>query len=262
MAITAIVVTYNEERRLEACLKSLKFCSQLIVVDIGSTDRCPEIARACGAEVISHPWVPIGEFVLADTIGLSKNDWILRLDPDEIVPDALAQSILDAIMNIREDVGQIILPHQYYFLGKPLTTSFWGGIRFIPRIFHRDRVIYTDMVHRGPACKDGFVLHKIEYTGMNALEHYWIDSYQQLWEKHWRYIKLEGKSRYNDGKRFSLYQLLKETAKAFYDSMILKRGWRGGFTGIFLSFFYTWYIFMSILSLALFQKKHSEPASK
>jgi glycosyltransferase involved in cell wall biosynthesis len=262
MAITAIVVTYNEDRRLETCLKSLKFCSQLIVVDIGSTDRCPEIARACGAEVIFHPWVPIGEYVLPDIIGLSKNDWILRLDPDEIVPDALAQSILDAILNIKEDVGQIILPHQYYFLGKPLTTSVWGDIRFIPRIIHRDRVIYTEMVHHGQACKDGFVLHKIEYSGKNALQHYWIDSFQQLWEKHWRYIKLEGKSRYNDGKRFGFYHLLKETARAFYVSMILKRGWRGGFTGIFLSFFYTWYIFMSILSLALFQIKHSEPASK
>ncbi|MGD0876995.1 MAG: glycosyltransferase family 2 protein [Anaerolineales bacterium] len=260
MAITAIVVTYNEERRLEACLKSLKFCSQLIVVDIGSTDRCVEIARACGAEVISHPWVPIGELVLPDTIGLSICDWILRLDPDEIVPEALAQSILDAIINIGEDVGQISLPHQYYFLGKPLTTSIWGGIRFIPRIIHRDRVIYNDMVHHGPECKDGYVLHKIEYTGMNALEHYWIDSYQQLWEKHWRYIKLEGKSRYNNGKRFSLFHLLRETEGAFYKSIIVKRGWRGGFTGIYLSLFYTGYIFMSILSLALFQIKHSKPA--
>jgi glycosyltransferase involved in cell wall biosynthesis len=256
MSITAIVVTYNEERRLEACLKSLKFCSQLIVVDIGSTDRCVEIARACGAEVITHPWAPIVEYILPDIIGLSKSDWILRLDPDEVVPKALAQSILDAIMNIREDVGQLSLPHQYYFLGKPLTTSIWGGIRFIPRIMHRDRVIYTDKVHRGQECKDGFVLYKIEYSGMNALQHYWIDSYQQLWEKHWRYIKLEGRSRYNDGERFSPYRLFREPARVFYIRMFLKRDWRGGLTGIFLVFFYTWYVFMSILSLALFQIKH------
>ena len=260
MKITAIVVTYNEERRLEACLKSLKFCSQLIVVDIGSTDRCVDIARACGAEVISHPWEPIVEYISPDIIRSSKNDWVLRLDPDEIVPEALAQSILDTVMNIREDVGQISLPHQYYFLGKPLTTGVWGGIRFIPRIVHRDRVIYTDMVHHGQKRKDGFVLYKIEYTGKNALEHYWIDSYQQLWEKHWRYIKVEGKSRYNMGERFSLYYLMRETTRTFYISIILKRGWRGGFTGIFLGFFYTWYIFMSILSLALFQIKHSKPA--
>ncbi|MCL5126317.1 MAG: hypothetical protein M1511_17820 [Deltaproteobacteria bacterium] len=218
-------------------MKSLKFCSQLIVVDIGSKDRCVEIAHACGADVITHPWVPIGEYDVPDTIGLSKNNWILRLDPDEVVPEALAQSILDTIRNIGEDVGRISLPHQYYFRGKPLTTSVWGGINHIPRIIHRDRVIYTEKVHRGQECKQGFVIYEIEYNGENALKHYWIDTYVQLWEKHWRYIKLEGKTRYDEGKRSSLYELSKETARALYISLIQKQGWRGGFSGIFLSFF-------------------------
>jgi hypothetical protein len=162
-------------------------------------------------------------------------------------------------MNISKDVGRISLPHQFYFLGKPLSTTAWGGISYIPRIIHKDRVIYTDKVHHGQDCKDGFVIHKIEYNGKNALEHFWIDSYQQLWEKHWRYIKLEGKTRYDDGERFSLYHLSRETAKALYISMILQRGWRGGFTGIFLSLFFAWYTFMSVMSLAVFQFKHSKP---
>lgn len=253
MTITGIVVTYNEERRLEACLKSLRFCSQLIVVDIGSTDRSVEIARACGADVITHPWVPIVEQVLPDIIGLSKSDWILHLDPDTVVPEALAPSILDTIRNIGEDVGQISLPEQYYFRRKPLTTSMWGGISQHTRIFHRGRVIYTDNVHRGQECKQGFVIHEIEYNGKNVLEHYWIDTYHQLWEKHWRYIKLEGKSRYDDGKRFRLYYLVRETAQALYIGLILKKGWRGGFVGIFLSLFYAWYVFMSLLSLGIYQ---------
>lgn len=262
MTITAIVVTYNEERRLEACLQSLKFCSQLIVVDIGSTDRCVEIARAYQADVIIHPWVPIGEYVLPDTIGVSKNNWILRLDPDEVVPEALAKSILDEIANIGDTVGRISLPHQFYFRGKPLETTFWGGVSYIARIIHKDRVIYTDKVHHGQECKQGFVMHRIEYSGNNAIEHYWIDTYQQLWEKHWRYIKLEGKTRYDDGKRFSLYYLIKETARALYISLIQKQGWRGGFTGIFLSIFYAWYNFMSIMSLATYQLKKITPMFK
>jgi glycosyltransferase involved in cell wall biosynthesis len=262
MTITGIVVTYNEERRLEASLKSLKFCSQLIVVDIGSSDRSVEIARACGADVITHHWVPIGEHIMPDVIGLSKSDWILRLDPDEVVPEALAQSILDAIRNASEDVGRMTLPHQFYFRGKPLTKTIWGGVVDIPRIIHRGRVVYTDKVHRGQECKEGFVIHKIEYNGRNALQHYWIDSYQQLWEKHWRYIKLEGKTRYDEDQRFSLYYLIRETARNLYISLIRRQGWRGGFTGIFLSFFYAWYNFMSVMSLAVYQFRHSKPAPK
>jgi glycosyltransferase involved in cell wall biosynthesis len=262
MTITGMVVTFNEESRLEASLKSLQFCSQLIVVDLGSTDRCVEIARACHAEVISHPWVPIGEMVLPEMIGLSRNDWIYRLDPDEVVPQALADSILEAVRGIGEDVGRISIPTQFYFRGKPLKTSVWGGIRQPPRIFHRDRVIYSDQVHRGQVCKPGFGIHAIEYNGMNALQHYWIDTYQQLWEKHWRYIKLEGKSRFDNGERFSLVYLTRETIKAFYLGFIRKQGWRGGLTGIFLSKFYAWYTFMSIMSLAIYQVKHPTRAAQ
>jgi len=257
MTITGIVVTYNEERRLKACLESMQFCNQLIVVDIGSQDRSLEIAKSCGAEIFQHDWAPAVEQIWPDIIPNAKHDWIIRLDPDEIVPKELASAISKTISSKNKTIGMISLPHQYYFREKPLSTTIWGGINYIPRIIHRERVVFTDMVHRGHKCKSGYVVFEIPYNN-NALEHYWIDTYQQLWEKHWRYIKLEGISRYDDGKRFRLYYLVRETAQALYIGLILKKGWRGGFTGIFLSFFYAWYVFMSLLSLAVYQFKRAK----
>jgi len=259
MKITAIVVTYNEESRLEACLKSLNFCSQIIVMDIGSTDHSVEIAESSGIKVLHHSWVPAVEELWPQIVPLAEYDWIIRLDPDEIIPQSLGSEILTAIDGCDEHCGMFAIPHQYYFCGTPLETSIWGGIKYIERIFHRARVVLTGQVHRGIKCKDRYVSNKISYNGSNALQHYWIDSYQQLWEKHWRYIKLEGKTRYNGGERFSLYHLSRETAKALYISIILQRGWRGGFTGIFLSLFFALYTFMSVMSLAVFQFKHSKP---
>jgi glycosyltransferase involved in cell wall biosynthesis len=258
MKITAIVVTYNEERRLEACLKSLKFCSQIIVMDIGSTDHSVEIAEKCGIKVLHHSWVPAVEELWPQIVPMAENDWIIRLDPDEIIPESLGCEILTAIDGCDERCGMFILPHQYYFCGTPLETSTWGGIKYMLSVFHREKVILTGQVHHGMKFIDGYVKkEEIPYNGTNAIQHYWIDSYQQLWEKHWRYIKLEGKARYYFGVRFSLFLLFRETARAFYSSMIVKRGWRGGFTGVFLSIFYSWYTFMSFLSLAVFQIKHS-----
>ena len=253
MKITAIVVTYNEERRLEACLRSLEFCSQILLMDIGSSDRSAEIAESCGVKVYHHSWVPVVEELWPQMVSMAENDWILRIDPDEAIPPALGRDILEAIEHCDENVGLFYLPHQYYFIGKPIRTSAWGGIKYLPKVFHRDRVSLTGLVHLGIKCKDGFIWKELPYNGNNALQHYWIDSYHQLWDKHWRYIKLEGKSRYGNGERFSLFYLFWETARAFYDSAFRRRGWRGGYTGIFLTIFYTWYIFMGCLSLALFQ---------
>ena len=55
--VTAIVLTLNEEANLEACLCSVEgFCSRVVVLDSGSTDRTLEIARAHGADVYEHPF--------------------------------------------------------------------------------------------------------------------------------------------------------------------------------------------------------------
>ena len=83
---TGIVVTYNEENHLKECLTSLMFCDQLIVVDLGSTDRSIEISKQCGAEIKHEKLVPIVEQIKERVVGFSRNDWIIFIDPDEVFP--------------------------------------------------------------------------------------------------------------------------------------------------------------------------------
>lgn len=251
---TGIVVTYNEARRLRECLNSLAFCEQLLVIDLGSEDRSVEIAQECGADIVHHNWVPVVEKVWPDVLPLARNHWIIRADPDEVMPDGLIKDIKDAI---REDpsIGVINVPYQYYFLGQPLNVSIWGGIKSISKVFHKDRVELTPNVHRGVHCPDGHTQKIIESKGDNAVRHYWVDSYRQLLKKHWRYIKEEGVSRYNSGHRFRWKRWGKETWRVLKRNLINYDGLRGGFRGIFLSFFYAWYINMSLLSLRHYQKQ-------
>lgn len=76
-----------------------------------------------------------------------------------------------------------------------------------------------------------------------------------MFEKHWRYIKFEGESRYNAGQRFSWRSMLRNTAGNLKVNLINDRGLYGGFTGIFLSFFFGWYIFMGWLSLRKYERR-------
>ena len=76
MNISVLVVTLNEERRLDDCLASLKNFEDVLVVDIGSTDNSVKIAQSMGYKVVCHPWVPIGEMVLPSVMPVLQNDWI------------------------------------------------------------------------------------------------------------------------------------------------------------------------------------------
>ena len=253
MKISVLVVTHNEEKRLTDCLQSIRQFEDVIVADIGSLDRSIEIAQSMGFKVINHPWVPIGEMVLPNTMHFMQNDWILRVDPDEVLPLNLIDDL--ARLEVDERIGIIHVPYQYYFLGKKLDTTTWGGIRHIPRVINRMRVNVTSEVHRTLNCKSGYHSHTLPSRPGNAVIHYWIDSYQQLFTKHERYIAMEGESRYNNGFRFTWKSLSSRPAGSFLHSFIKRSGWRGGWAGWFLSFFIAYYEVRATLSLRNYENK-------
>lgn len=86
MKVSVLLLTYNEEANLPACLAALDWCDDIIVVDSGSTDRTVEIAKARGARVLNNPFVNFAEqrnFGL--DAGAPRHEWVLHLDADEIV---------------------------------------------------------------------------------------------------------------------------------------------------------------------------------
>jgi glycosyltransferase involved in cell wall biosynthesis len=253
---TAIVVTYNEQKYLSACLNSLQFCDQILVVDVGSTDHSVEIARDHGALIINHPHVPFGEKVRNFALTYAKNDWIILIDPDEFIPLELAKDIQE-ILNQDPPVAFVDVPWQFYFMGKPLKCTFWGRVPVNkPILVHKERVILENTVHTMMIAKDGYEIQKIISHDGNYLQHYWCDSYLKLFEKHFRYIRHEGEAKYIKGERFTCRKWLGATKRALKQNLFDYEGIKGGFVGIFLSLFYTWYINMSWLSLWKYQISH------
>ena len=80
--LTACIITYNEADRIEACLRSVDFCDEIIVVDSHSTDRTRELAAACGARVIERDW-PGYRSQKQFAVEAARHDWVLCLDADE-----------------------------------------------------------------------------------------------------------------------------------------------------------------------------------
>src|SRR5438552_15428677 len=84
--ISVLILTYNEEQNLPACLESVRWSDDVLVVDSFSTDRTVEVARRNGVNVLQNRFVNFAEqrnFGLAH--GNLKHDWVLHLDADERV---------------------------------------------------------------------------------------------------------------------------------------------------------------------------------
>src|SRR6267378_2340181 len=93
--LTAIVLTYNEERHIERCIASLRdLTACVVVVDSFSTDRTVEIASRLGALVVQNSWINYAtQFNWAlDNIPI-PTDWCFRIDADEYVTDVLRADI-------------------------------------------------------------------------------------------------------------------------------------------------------------------------
>lgn len=251
---SAVVVCYNEAHLLRRCLANLDFCQELIIVDLGSTDHSLMIAREFGAKIFHHDLVPYPNLPRQYGFEQAQNEWIVSIDPDEVFPKDEITKIEAIILKQETDLAGIRIPWQFYFRGKELHYSVWGRPEATwCAVVHRDRIKTTQYVHK--EFIDEQNIYRFKRGEIKPLQHYWMDSYRQLFKKMWRYIKTEGKSKYEaQGQRFSWLSTLKYSLVALKVSLIDYRGLFGGFTGLFLSFFHAWYVFMSWLSLRKYER--------
>lgn len=249
---SAIVVTFNEVKHLDDCLSSLSLCDEILVFDMGSTDGSLEIAQSYANDVRHIERVDIVEKIWKKIIGEAKNDWIILLDPDEIFPTALVPKIVD-IIDSQPEIALISIPWKFYFLGKPVTSTLWGGKKFKARVFNRNNVEISSQLFAGITPKPGYTCYTFPYDENNAIQHYWIDSIPQLYAKHWRYIKNAGESRYSKGERFSCRKLFFDFKQSLKKNLKEYNGLNDGWRGIYLSLFHAWFTLMCHFSLCYYQ---------
>ena len=93
--LSAVLITLNAAAQLGACLYTLRFCDEIVVVDSGSTDGTVEMARGFGARVIQAKWRGFGEQKQL-AVSHAAHDWVLCVDADERVTPRLQQAIIEA----------------------------------------------------------------------------------------------------------------------------------------------------------------------
>lgn len=132
--ISAVILTKNEEKNIKKCLESIKWCDEIIIIDDKSSDKTLEIARKYKTIIYENPLN--NDFSWQRNFGLSKasNEWVLFIDADEAVSDALAYEISNAItlkdQNLRNFNGFYIKRSDFMW-GKVLKHGETGGIKLL-----------------------------------------------------------------------------------------------------------------------------------
>ncbi len=118
--ITVIILTYNEEKHIERCLKLLEpIAAAVYVIDSFSTDRTCEIARELGAQVYQRPWVSHSkQFNWAVENCAIDTPWTMRMDADEYLLPELLQEIQQKLPVTKPETGGFIIKRRVYFMNK------------------------------------------------------------------------------------------------------------------------------------------------
>lgn len=145
MSLSVILITHNEAHRLAPVLEAVSWADEIIVVDSGSTDGTPELARRYTDRVlVTSDWPGFGP-QKNRALDRATGDWVLSIDADELVTDALAREIQAAMAAPQADV--YALPRLSYFLGRPMRHGGWWPDE-VPRLFRRGKAHFSDdLVH-------------------------------------------------------------------------------------------------------------------
>lgn len=211
------------------------------MIDIDSSDPTGDVAARHGARVVRYEYVEIAERARMNLVAEAAHDWLLFLDPDEELPPALARGLEQLLPALDDDVGAVDCPWQFFFRGRPVQGTIWGGVNRKRTLAHRDRVELRPTVHSGTALLPGFRAEQVPYTGDNAIAHYWAPGYRSLIAKHWRYLKLEGPDRRRNGLVTGYRDIATTPYRSFVQSFFEKRGYRDGLTGLALSLIWAGY---------------------
>jgi glycosyltransferase involved in cell wall biosynthesis len=228
--LTALIITYNEMGYIEKCIDSVSFADEIIVVDSYSTDGTYEFLKNDPrVKVIQNPFENFTD-QKSFTLKQATNDWVLFLDADEIISEALQLEIEETVSSDTE-VSAFWFYRQFMFQNEKLNYSGWQTDKNY-RLFRKSKAKFSD-------CKLVHETLDVEGTSgilVEKLTHYCYKNYQDYKDKMLKYGKLKAIESFYKEKKYSYLAMVAKTSWKFFNHYILRLGILDGKKGFIICY--------------------------
>ncbi len=223
--ITALLITYNEEKHIKDVIRSLDFVDEIIVVDSFSTDSTPEQLKYFkNVTVISRSFKNFAD-QRNFAIEQANSEWILFVDADERIPLALKNEILEVIKNMHA-LEAYMFRRRFFFNKKVIRYS---GLQSDTtyRLFKKGFARYDEnkFVH------ESLIVNGKSGVLKNYMHHYCYTSNADYKAKMEKYAILKAHELYKSGKRTNPFHFLVRPAYKFLINYIFRLGFLDGKEG-------------------------------
>ncbi|MFM1911570.1 MAG: hypothetical protein RJB18_961 [Pseudomonadota bacterium] len=248
--LSVVIIAKNEAACIDACIKSISWADEIIVVDANSTDETASISKMLGAKVyVQKEWLGFGpQKNLA--LSLASKDWVLSIDADEVVSTSLKDEIQEAIQLNQASVA-FRIPRSSSYCGKFIKHSGWSP-DYVLRLFPREHGKFSDdLVHEK-------VIFNGEIKSLKTpLIHTSYESLEDVLDKTNRYSTAGALMMHANGKASSLSKAVFKGLWAFIRTYFLRLGFLDGPMGFVLAVSNAEATYYKYLKLYLLSKNKS-----
>ncbi|MDO5509956.1 MAG: glycosyltransferase family 2 protein [Weeksellaceae bacterium] len=250
MKISVVINTYNAERYLHQVLQAVSGYDQIVICDMHSTDSTQQIAKQCGAKIVLHEKLAYADPARNFAISQADHPWVLMIDADELVPQALTKYLYNFIP--KPEYAAISIPYKNYFMNRLMRSAYPD---YHVRFFRKNAAYWPPTVHS-----------RIEITGKIykiprsrkelAILHIANDGVQRIIHKNDTYSTLEIERRKE--KKINLFHLWFSPLTWFVKYYFLKLGFLDGEKGYIFAKLKAQYKFNTLAKVYEYQQNQQK----
>ena len=244
ITLSAVIITHNEERNIERCIRSLQgVADEIVVVDSGSDDATMDICRRCGVRPVSHEWEGYAEQKNYAN-SLATGDWVLSLDADESLSDALRSCIVSLKQKGPTSGTVYEVARLTNFGGHWVRHCGWYPDERV-RMWQRGSAHWEGSVHENLVFDSPVQTLRLK----GDLLHFSYGSLSELAERQPKYYRLAAEEAYRQGRRAGVAAMVLKPAWTFVRDYFLRGGLADGATGYVVCRMNAHYTFMKYATL-------------
>jgi len=243
--LSVVINTYNEEKNIADCIKSIQgLASEIVVCDMYSTDNTVKIAEALGAKIFLHKKEKVVEPARFAAISFATQPWILVLDADERMISKTAEKIREAIT---QPYDTIFIWSKNYYFGDYVAH---GGFYYqMARCFRKDLYVNSYIDEEAKTHMNFSSVQRHSKAPLHLTREYYYEhlAYPVI-EKYVAktigyYASLEAIENHGAGVKFSRFKMIAQPCKTFFRKYFLLKGYKDGVRGLVVCVFYSVYEF-------------------